>query len=236
MRGVLGAAEAAAAGVLMPGQESTSALKVQSLRFHRDSLIGYAERMPQPTVGRRERKKAQTRRSLSEAAMTLFLERGFDVVTVAEVADAADVAVSTLFKHFPCKEALVFDEDDAIEAGLVRAIAERPAGTSILHALRDAMRETPDGGPAGPTPELVTLVDRTPALRIYLDQMWSRYADAIAAAIAADTGADPGDVDVRAIARYVVLVPSIARHDPDPATAITRIFDRLEHGWGTVLP
>jgi AcrR family transcriptional regulator len=51
--------------------------------------------------GRRERKKAQTRKAIADAALELFSERGYDNVGVREVADAADVALSTLFKHFP---------------------------------------------------------------------------------------------------------------------------------------
>jgi AcrR family transcriptional regulator len=61
-------------------------------------------------LGRRERKKQQTRQAISDVATGLFLERGFDAVTVAEVARAADVAVQTVFNHFPAKEDLFFDE------------------------------------------------------------------------------------------------------------------------------
>ena len=61
-------------------------------------------------TGRRERKKQQTRDAISHVATLLFLERGFDAVTVAEVARAADVAVQTVFNHFPAKEDLFFDE------------------------------------------------------------------------------------------------------------------------------
>jgi AcrR family transcriptional regulator len=60
--------------------------------------------------GRRERKKQQTRQAISDVATALFIERGFDAVTVAEVARAADVAVQTVFNHFPTKEDLFFDE------------------------------------------------------------------------------------------------------------------------------
>src|SRR5690349_13087587 len=61
-------------------------------------------------IGRRERKKQQTRQVISDVATRLFLERGFDAVTVAEVAKVADVAVQTVFNHFPTKEDLFFDE------------------------------------------------------------------------------------------------------------------------------
>src|SRR3954471_6936813 len=88
-------------------------------------------------IGRRERKKAQTRKALADAALELFLDRGYDQVGVREVADAADVSVTTLFKYFPSKEALVFDLDEDIEAALVAAVRDREPGRPILQALRE---------------------------------------------------------------------------------------------------
>ena len=93
-------------------------------------------REPQ-TQGRRERKKAATRKAIADAALRLFLERGYDDVGIREIADAADVSTATLFKHFPGKEALVFDMDADREAGLLDAVHKRPKEQSILAALRD---------------------------------------------------------------------------------------------------
>ncbi|GAA3667381.1 hypothetical protein GCM10022267_62350 [Lentzea roselyniae] len=76
------------------------------------------------TPGRREREKAATRAALSEAALKLFLERGYGKVTVAEIAEAADTAVATLFAHFPAgKEALILDDSGEREAALTAALA-----------------------------------------------------------------------------------------------------------------
>ena len=80
------------------------------------------------TVGRRERKKAATRQAIADTALRLFLERGYDQVGVREIAEAADVSVTTLFKHFPGKEALVFDQDADREAELVAAVGDGPPG------------------------------------------------------------------------------------------------------------
>ncbi|QNE21093.1 TetR family transcriptional regulator [Kribbella qitaiheensis] len=85
--------------------------------------------------GRRERKKQLTRWAISNVATELFMERGFDAVTVAEVAAAADVAVQTVFNHFPTKEDLVFDET-GWWAGPAEAIREAPAGVDVIEALR----------------------------------------------------------------------------------------------------
>lgn len=60
-----------------------------------------------PAVGRRERKRQQTADHLADTAWTLFEERGYDGVTMEAIAEAADVAKGTLYKHFPVKEALL---------------------------------------------------------------------------------------------------------------------------------
>ena len=72
--------------------------------------------MASTTTGLRERKKARTRALLAETARGLFAARGFDAVTVAEVAEAAEVSVTTVFNYFPTKEDLFYDrQDDVIE-------------------------------------------------------------------------------------------------------------------------
>jgi len=87
-------------------------------------------------VGLRESKKLHTRQEIADRAMQLFAQRGFDHVTVAEVAVAADVSEKTVYNYFPTKEDLFFDEVPAREAGLVAAITGRREGESILQALR----------------------------------------------------------------------------------------------------
>jgi AcrR family transcriptional regulator len=85
-------------------------------------------------IGRRERKKQQTRQVISDVATQLFLERGFDAVTVAEVAKAADVAVQTVFNHFPTKEDLFFDET-GWWVGPAEAIRNAPPGQHPIEIL-----------------------------------------------------------------------------------------------------
>ena len=87
-------------------------------------------------MGLRESKKLRTRQEIADRAMQLFAQRGFDHVTVAEVAVAADVSEKTVYNYFPTKEDLFFDEVPAREAGLVAAITGRREGESILQALR----------------------------------------------------------------------------------------------------
>lgn len=84
---------------------------------------------------RRARKKARTRTEIREAAQQLFDERGFDAVTIADIARHADVAVQTVFNHFASKEELFFDERVPWVEGPAEAVRTR-AGTSALDALR----------------------------------------------------------------------------------------------------
>jgi AcrR family transcriptional regulator len=88
------------------------------------------------TGGRRELRKAQTRADIRAAAHRLFAERGFEAVTTADVAAAADVAVQTVFNHFESKEALFFDGRIPSLSGPAEAVAGRAPGTSPLTALR----------------------------------------------------------------------------------------------------
>ncbi|MFD4142583.1 MULTISPECIES: TetR/AcrR family transcriptional regulator [unclassified Streptomyces] len=85
--------------------------------------------------GLRERKKRLTYQAISDAAIELFLEKGFDGVSVAEVAAAADVSKPTLFRYFPAKEDLVLHRFADHEDEAARVVAGRPAGVSPLDAL-----------------------------------------------------------------------------------------------------
>ncbi|MFE4589389.1 TetR/AcrR family transcriptional regulator [Streptomyces laurentii] len=88
--------------------------------------------------GLRERKKERTRQTLSEVAIALFLEKGFDAVSVAEVAAAAEVSKPTLFRYFPAKEDLVLHRFADHEDEPARVVAAaREAGVAPLTALRD---------------------------------------------------------------------------------------------------
>ncbi|GAA1286013.1 TetR/AcrR family transcriptional regulator [Saccharothrix xinjiangensis] len=188
-------------------------------------------------VGRRERKKAQTRQALAEAAMTLFLERGYDNVTVAEIAAAADTALGTVFSHFPDgKESLIFDDGAQREAALVAAVRDRPAGQAILRALREFLA---DRGPFRSNPSVefrlrTELIVNTPALRGYQLKLWLRGQDVLSEAIAAECGRSAGDMDIRALARYVLMIPDLAGTEPDPRAALDVVFDLLEQGWREV--
>jgi len=88
-------------------------------------------------TGLRERKKRETRDALTRAALELFVERGYDETTLAEIADAAGCSTRTIFAYFPSKEDILFCTMQAMRDALARALAERRAGTDALTTLRD---------------------------------------------------------------------------------------------------
>ncbi|WP_336113872.1 TetR/AcrR family transcriptional regulator [Streptomyces sp. PTD9-10] len=195
--------------------------------------------MTEPT-GRRERKKAQTRQSLADAALELFLERGYDHVGVKDVADRADVSVTTLFKHFSGKEALVFDQDDELEAELVAAVRERTPGQSIPQALREhlLLKQTQLAVHATDPrfADFTRLVQETPALSDYAHRMWTRHEAALARAVAEAVGAPEDDVSCAALARFALEARSLIQRHAEPRRAADEAFALLEHGWAASHP
>ena len=93
------------------------------------------------TGGRREQRKAQTRAEVRATAQRLFAERGFDEVTIADVAAAAEVAVQTVFNHFETKEGLFFDGRTPWVEGAANAVGRRPPGADPVRALRDYLEQ-----------------------------------------------------------------------------------------------
>jgi AcrR family transcriptional regulator len=143
------------------------------------------------TVPLRERKKALTRAAIVTAAQRLFEERGFDNVTVAEIADAANVSVKTLFVYFRSKEDLLFTDTWLIDA-LLAALRDRPAdvshGRAVAQALIDAVRRDPDGPQAG-IEGFHRGYSTSDGVKARLLRMWADYEDQITAFLAEEASA-----------------------------------------------
>src|ERR1700746_1914483 len=92
----------------------------------------------------RERKKRLTREAIFAAAQALFTERGFDDVTVAEIADAANISVKTLFTYIGAKEELLFSGRPAVLSAVVEAVANRRLGRTPLVAAGQALLAAAD--------------------------------------------------------------------------------------------
>ncbi|MFJ4895221.1 TetR/AcrR family transcriptional regulator [Streptomyces sp. NPDC088788] len=148
--------------------------------------------------GLRERKKRQTRQYISDVATGLFLERGFDAVTVAEIADAADVSVNTVYNYFPAKEDLFLDRSRGVVdrlAGWVRGRAKgESAAAAVLRELRDEVRAvSPRLGLMTGYARFMEVIQGAAALRSRLWAIGQEILVNLEEALREDVGASPGD-------------------------------------------
>jgi AcrR family transcriptional regulator len=200
-------------------------------------------------VGLRERKKQQTRQAIAEAAQQLFAERGFDAVTVAEVARAADVSEGTVFNYFPSKEDLFYSGMETFEAELVEVVRRRPPGEAVSTAFRRFMLKRSvrlaDEERADLIATAARVVGASPALQARERELVARSTDELARLIAEETGAGADDVEPAAVAhalmgvqealrRYVWSSVVAGRRGPELAADVKaqgkRAFARLERG------
>jgi AcrR family transcriptional regulator len=154
--------------------------------------------------GLRERKKRRTRAAIAEAAMDLFARRGFDAVTVADVADAAEVSEKTVFNYFPSKEDLVFQTGVERRAALLEAVRSRPAGASVVAPFRQLTAALLDQVEQGPVERIVgtpRLVMESKALRDRLFLGWEQEAAALTPAIAEAAGEPEDSIAAASVAR-----------------------------------
>ncbi len=152
-----------------------------------------------PPPGLRERKKQQTRELIAETARRLFSERGFERVTVAEVAGAAEVAEQTVFNYFPTKEDLVYWRLGAFEEELLNAIGDREPGEPALTAFgrflltQRGLLGQSDPGARERLVALTRMITDSPALLAREQQIFARYTTSLAELLAAEQNADPED-------------------------------------------
>lgn len=155
------------------------------------------------SAGLRERKKQQTRQHISNTATLLFLERGYDSVTIAEIAAAADVAKMTVTNYFPRKEDLVLDLHDIFVETLAQTVREREIGESALAALRRNYLATVAErnavvGFSGP--DFARLITGSSALVARLREFHEERERRLAACLAAETSAGPDEFAPRVAA------------------------------------
>jgi AcrR family transcriptional regulator len=175
-----------------------------------------------PSVaGLREWKKARTRLAISDVATRLFVERGFEEVTVADIAAAAEVSVKTIFNYFSSKEELFFDRADEVIGAIADAVIDRAPGTTVLGALRAVLADRrvpfdPDGWRSLRDPEgyegfraFIAAEQAAPALRgrrLVIAEAW---IDRLTAVLAHELGLAADDPRARTLAAMVVAVMSM---------------------------
>ncbi len=159
----------------------------------------------------RENKKRQTRQRISDLATAMFVERGFETVTVAEIAAAANVSEKTVYNYFPTKESLVYDQIDEQIERLVAAVRERPRGTNPTAAFVAAMKA--DGvrfaamiadEDVPRIEEFGEMVRSTPALRAAWGEHRHRIVSVLTTALADELGVDPEDPEPAVASRALV--------------------------------
>lgn len=202
-------------------------------------------------LGLRERKKRQTHQLIFETAHRLFAERGFDAVTVAEIARAADVSEVTVFNYFPTKEDLFFAGMADFEAQLIEAVRNRPPGRSALAAFRGLLMDSFARLAAEETAPVIAraaaLIHASSALEARERDVVARYTRLLAAILAEETGAAADAVEPwtvatalmgthRAVVAYVRNRALAGRRGrqlaADARTQAIRGFVRLERGMG----
>ncbi|MFD8595224.1 TetR/AcrR family transcriptional regulator [Kitasatospora sp. NPDC059646] len=134
-------------------------------------------------MGLRETKKQRTRTAIADAALPLFLDRGFDQVTVAEVARHANVSTNTVFNYFATKEDLFFDRQAEVEEHLATVVRERPPGTCPVAAIRDDLRAALEDDRIPGDAAFFRTVEASPALRAREREIAERAESALASAL-----------------------------------------------------
>ncbi|MFF2652067.1 TetR/AcrR family transcriptional regulator [Streptomyces sp. NPDC058045] len=183
-----------------------------------------------PTPGLRERKKAKTRTAIREATFRLVRTQGYEATTVEQIADAAEVSPSTVFRYFPVKEDIVLT--DEYGRVLEDALRDRPAGEPLLDSLRTVLHG-PLAAALRADDDLTRLRTRlmvdVPAVRSRMMQSMSVTGRMLCRVLADRTGRHPDDLDVRILAMGIagaLLEVSLYWAERDYRDDLTALLDR----------
>ena len=209
--------------------------------------------------GLRERKKRLMRQQLSDTATEMFMERGFEAVRVAEIAEACGVSEKTVFNYFPTKEALILDLGEATlvamrtaltDAALTPVQAVLQVLADELHAITEWLEDQEDPAQAaGLFLRFAMLIHSTPSLRAYQHDMNVTLAHLSAEMLAQRVGAGPDDpepqiaasalvglwpIQFQALSRHLAQALPLANIEEGVTTQVLRAARLLENGLGTL--
>jgi AcrR family transcriptional regulator len=166
--------------------------------------------------GLRDRKKRLLRQRISDTATGMFLERGFDEVTVSEIAAACDVSEKTVFNYFPTKESLLFDREDEMAARISESLRDQGNAVALIDSVlavldedlekihRDVAASEDPRRMIGMVSRFSALIDSTPALVAAQQAMMVRLTEVAATALAERVGVDPDDPEPQMAALMVL--------------------------------
>lgn len=168
-----------------------------------------------PNLDRRTRKRLATRQAISDVATRLFMDRGFDQVTIDEIAEAADVGRMTVFNHFPRKEDMFFDREQEAHDLAFDAVRSRAPGTSPIQALgtlaHDMAAQPSKAFPLfTETQAFVETAQASEALKARARQMRDDFVRALAGVLAEGVGRPADDPDACLAAGLIVATWSVA--------------------------
>ena len=201
----------------------------------------------------RERKKRQTREAIADVALKLFIERGFEAVTLAEIANAANVSVNTIFNYFHTKEELFFDRQIDVEDRWSCIVRERASGETVVAALRrDFLTRLANRDPyLGLNDDFATfarIIQVSQTLQSHERVIGEHARDALARTLANEMHAKPSDMKPHIIASMIHSVYTVLLADsrkrllagehadaiyPELLIAAQQAFDLLEMGIGS---
>jgi AcrR family transcriptional regulator len=205
-----------------PGDDAVGRIIISEVGEELGELLNEARRNQEAVDGERhqdeglrERKRRLTRQRISDVATTLFSMRGFDNVTVAEIAEIVGVSEKTIYNYFPTKESLILDEADATVRRFAEAFRESPPGESPTRIVLGVLDEEARRFLVIPDdllhffPNFVELVQSTPPLRAAWLDIRNQMTAIVRDELAARAEVDPNDPEPQIAARALVGLADI---------------------------
>lgn len=160
------------------------------------------------TLGLRERKKLQTRNDILNAAWSLFEEKGYDNVKVAEIADAANISVKTLFTYFSSKESIIFAGENELINSIKFAFENRENNESLIEIERKLINrlldEEDDDNSSFESNTLIKIVSKTPSIISHLLIMWKAYEEELSSILIKDNSLELSPLQSKLVAMNLI--------------------------------
>lgn len=159
---------------------------------------------PPHAAGLRERKKHRTHETITRVAIDLFGEQGFRATTLTQIAEAAEIAPSTLHGYFPSKEDILFNPHDALRATIRARIVERPPNTTVDEAIAHWIEQIKPAFAGKASKQRQAIIASDPELRDGERLRFALMEDDFTEAFAAELGTQPNALQPRLMASIVM--------------------------------